>query len=305
MMEDTKEKLQENLLVNGVDIVAYLSQFQWDMAKYPVKQPLKNLAEVLAKQLSQIETDMKSRAVTYNNLKSNLQNIERKNAGNLLTRTLTDVLNKDDFVLNSEYLTTLLVVVPKTSYAQWQKTYESLADMVVPRSTKMILEDSEGGLFTVSLFQKVVEEFKAKARENRFTVREFYYNENELKAEKEEVTRLAADKKQQYGPLLRWLKVNFSETFIAWIHVKALRVFIESVLRYGLPVNFQAMLLQPNKKSMKRLRDTLNALFKHLDGASAGTVTDAAVEIPGLNVASHDYYPYVYFKIDVSLVERK
>ncbi|XP_043935229.1 V-type proton ATPase subunit C 2 isoform X2 [Protopterus annectens] len=275
------------------------------MAKYPVKQPLKNLAEVLAKQLSQIETDMKSRAVTYNNLKSNLQNIERKNAGNLLTRTLTDVLNKDDFVLNSEYLTTLLVVVPKTSYAQWQKTYESLADMVVPRSTKMILEDSEGGLFTVSLFQKVVEEFKAKARENRFTVREFYYNENELKAEKEEVTRLAADKKQQYGPLLRWLKVNFSETFIAWIHVKALRVFIESVLRYGLPVNFQAMLLQPNKKSMKRLRDTLNALFKHLDGASAGTVTDAAVEIPGLNVASHDYYPYVYFKIDVSLVERK
>lgn len=33
------------------------------------------------------------------------------------------------------------------------------------------------------------------------------------------------------GPLLRWLKVNFSEAFIAWIHLKALRVFVESVLR--------------------------------------------------------------------------
>lgn len=33
------------------------------------------------------------------------------------------------------------------------------------------------------------------------------------------------------GPLLRWLKVNFSEAFIAWIHIKALRVFVESVLR--------------------------------------------------------------------------
>lgn len=33
------------------------------------------------------------------------------------------------------------------------------------------------------------------------------------------------------GPLLRWLKVNFSEAFIAWVHVKALRVFVESVLR--------------------------------------------------------------------------
>lgn len=34
------------------------------------------------------------------------------------------------------------------------------------------------------------------------------------------------------GPLVRWLKVNFSETFMAWIHIKALRVFTESVLRY-------------------------------------------------------------------------
>lgn len=34
------------------------------------------------------------------------------------------------------------------------------------------------------------------------------------------------------GPLVRWLKVNFSEAFIAWIHIKALRVFVESVLRY-------------------------------------------------------------------------
>jgi len=31
--------------------------------------------------------------------------------------------------------------------------------------------------------------------------------------------------------LVRWLKVNFSECFCAWIHVKALRVFVESVLR--------------------------------------------------------------------------
>lgn len=39
--------------------------------------------------------------------------------------------------------------------------------------------------------------------------------------------------------------------------------------RYGLPVNFQAILIEPNKKSMKRLRDCLNQLYGHLDGASA------------------------------------
>ncbi|XP_038656187.1 V-type proton ATPase subunit C 1-A-like [Scyliorhinus canicula] len=305
IMEDSKDKAQENLLANGVDLHRYVTHFQWDMAKYPIKQSLQNITEVIAKQISQIDTDLKSRAMTYNNTKGNLQNLERKAVGSLLTRTLADIVNKEDFVVDSEYLTTLLAFVPKSNYSNWQKTYESLADMVVPRSTKMIIEDMEGALFTVTLFKKTVDEFKIRARENKFIVREFSYSEEELHAEKEEMTRLSADKKQQYGPLLRWLKVNFSEAYIAWIHIKALRVFVESVLRYGLPVNFQAMLLQPNKKSMKRLRDVLNALFKHLDEVAAASTIDANMDIPGLNVSQQDYYAYVYFKIDIDLFNFK
>ncbi|XP_054034734.1 V-type proton ATPase subunit C 2 isoform X1 [Dryobates pubescens] len=313
VMEDSKDKVQENLLANGglkdkmkclkIDLISYLTRFEWDMAKYPIKQPLKNISEALTKQVTQIEADLKTRSAAYNNIKGNLQSLEKKTVGNLLTRTLADIVQKEDFVLNSEYLITLLVVVPKSSYAQWQKTYESLSDMVVPRSTKMIAEDAEGGLFTVTLFRKVMDDFKAKARENRFTVREFYFDEKELKCEKEELMKLASDKKQQYGPLLRWLKVNFSEAFVAWIHVKALRVFVESVLRYGLPVNFQAMLLQPNRKSVKRLRDVLNVVFKHLDEVAAASIMDPGMDIPGLQLGNQEYYPYVYFKIDLSLLD--
>ncbi|NXW55243.1 VATC2 ATPase, partial [Eurystomus gularis] len=349
VMEDSKDKVQENLLANGVDLISYLTRFEWDMAKYPIKQPLKNISEALAKQVTQIETDLKTRSAAYNNIKGNLQSLEKKTAGNLLTRTLADIVHKEDFVLNSEYLITLLVVVPKSSYIQWQKTYESLSDMVVPRSTKMIAEDAEGGLFTVTLFRKVMDDFKVKARENRFMVREFYFDEKELKCEKEELMKLASDKKQQYvisaklgatdrlpesclssemasaalamellhtaraitvllclfsqGPLLRWLKVNFSEAFVAWIHVKALRAFVESVLRYGLPVNFQAMLLQPNRKSVKRLRDVLNVVFKHLDEVAAASMMDPGMDIPGLQLSNQEYYPYVYFKIDLSLLD--
>ena len=51
-------------------------------------------------------------------------------------------------------------------------------------------------------------------------VREFVYDAQELQAGKDEMTKLATDKKKQFGPLVRWLKVNFSESFMAWIHVK-------------------------------------------------------------------------------------
>ncbi|XP_015982595.1 V-type proton ATPase subunit C 2 isoform X4 [Rousettus aegyptiacus] len=304
VMEDAEGKVQENLLANGVDLTSFVTHFEWDMAKYPAKQPLVGVVDTLAKQLAQIETDLKSRTAAYNTLKTNLENLEKKSMGNLFTRTLSDIVSKEDFVLDSEYLITLLVIVPKPSYAQWQKTYESLSDMVVPRSTKLIAEDKEGGLFTVTLFRKVIDDFKTKAKENKFTVREFYYDETEIEREREEMTRLLSDKKQQYGPLLRWLKVNFSEAFIAWIHIKALRVFVESVLRYGLPVNFQAVLLQPHKKSAtKRLREVLNSVFRHLDEVAAASVLDASVEIPGLQFNNQDYFPYVYFHIDLSLLD--
>ncbi|XP_012504356.1 PREDICTED: V-type proton ATPase subunit C 2 isoform X2 [Propithecus coquereli] len=304
VMEDSKGKVQENLLANGVDLTSFVTHFEWDMAKYPAKQPLVGVVDTLAKQLAQIETDLKTRTAAYNTLKTNLENLQKKSKGNLFTRTLSDIVSKEDFVLDSEYLVTLLVIVPKPNYTQWQKTYESLSDMVVPRSTKLITEDSEGGLFTVTLFRKVIDDFKTKAKENKFTVREFYYDEKEIKREREELTRLLSDKKQQYGPLLRWLKVNFSEAFIAWIHIKALRVFVESVLRYGLPVNFQAVLLQPHKKSStKRLREVLNSVFRHLDEVAAASILDASVEIPGLQLNNQDYFPYVYFHIDLSLLD--
>uniref|UniRef100_I3J2K1 V-type proton ATPase subunit C n=1 Tax=Oreochromis niloticus TaxID=8128 RepID=I3J2K1_ORENI len=319
VLEDSRDKVQENLLANGVDLVTYVTRFQWDMAKYPIKQSLKNISEIISKQVTQIDNDLKARASAYNNLKGNLQNLERKNAGSLMTRSLADIVKKEDFVLDSEYLITMLVVVPKTSYADWQKTYETLAEMVVPRSTKLLFEDNDSGLFSVTLFRKAVDDFKHKARENKFTVRDFQYNEEEMKADKEEMTRLSTDKKKQFltsnekvsmlfhfhiaGPLVRWLKVNFSEAFIAWIHIKALRVFVESVLRYGLPVNFQAMLLQPNKKNMKKLREVLYDLYKHLDSSAA--IIDASMDIPGLNLSQQEYYPYVYYKIDCNLLDFK
>ncbi|XP_019865630.1 V-type proton ATPase subunit C [Aethina tumida] len=306
VLEDQRDKLQENLMANNTDLPSYLTRFQWDIAKYPIKQSLRNIADIISKQVGQIDTDLKTKSTAYNNLKGNLQNLEKKQTGSLLTRNLADLVQKEHFILDSEYLTTLLVIVPKAQFNDWNTTYEKITDMIVPRSSQLITQDQEYGLFNVSLFKKVVDEFKLHARERKFIVRDFTYNEEELAAGKNEITKLVTDKKKQFGPLVRWLKVNFSECFCAWIHVKALRVFVESVLRYGLPVNFQAILIHPNKKTMKRLRDVLNQLYGHLDSsATLSGVNVDSVDIPGLGFGQSEYYPYVYYKINVDMIDSK
>jgi len=306
VLEDQRDKLHENLMANNGDLPNYITRFQWDMAKYPIKQSLRNIADIISKQVGQIDADLKTKSSAYNNLKSSLQNMEKKQTGSLVTRNLADLVKKEHFILDSEYLNTLLVVVPKANFNDWQANYEKITDMIVPRSSQMITADQDYGLFTVTLFKKVEDEFKLHARERKFIVREFKYNEEELAAGKNEITKLVTDKKKQFGPLVRWLKVNFSECFCAWIHVKALRVFVESVLRYGLPVNFQAMLLHPNKKNTKRLRDVLYQLYGHLDGSTQqGNIAHDSVDIPGLGFGQSDYYPYVYYKINIDMVDHK
>ncbi|XP_011687853.1 PREDICTED: V-type proton ATPase subunit C [Wasmannia auropunctata] len=308
VLEDQRDKLHENLMANNSDLPSYITRFQWDMAKYPIKQSLRNIADIISKQVGQIDADLKTKSTIYNNLKGSLQNLEKKQTGSLLTRNLADLVKKEHFILDSEYLTTLLVIVPRSNFQEWYGCYEKLTDMIVPRSTQLITQDSEYGLFTVTLFKKVMDEFKLHAREKKFIVRDFTYNEEELAAGKNEITKLVTDKKKQFGPLVRWLKVNFSECFCAWIHVKALRVFVESVLRYGLPVNFQAILLHPHKKCARRLRDALNQLYAHLDSSATGSTAQHSqdnVDIPGLGFGQSDYFPYVYYKINVDMVDSK
>ncbi|VDK71980.1 unnamed protein product [Litomosoides sigmodontis] len=305
VLEDEHDKLQENLIVSGKDIKTYVTKFQWEGAKYPLKQSLKVLSDIIGKQITQIDNDLKTKSTTYNNLKNSLALIDRKATGSLLTKDLSEIVKADDFILNSEYLQTLLVVIPKTLAKEWQQKYEILSDMVVPGSSRLITEDGDQMLFSVTLFKKVIDEYKTHCRENKFIVRDFVYDEESLKIGRNERDKLVQEKQRQYAPLVRWLKINFGEIFSAFVHVKVLRVFVESVLRYGLPVNFQATVIEPNKNSHKKLRAALHNLYLHLDTSAAGPI-EAIEDNPILmSLGMHDYYPYVFFKINIDFTSVK
>lgn len=305
VLEEERNKLQENLVIGNKDVHTYVTKFQWEAAKYPVKQSLKVLSEIIGKQVTQIDNDLKTKATAYNNLKNTLASIDRKAAGSLVTKDLSDIVKADNFVLGSEYLQTVCVAVPKLQLKEWESSYFTFANMVVPGSAQKIVEDQEHALYTVTLFKKVIDEYRANCREQKFIVRDFVYDEQSLKAGRSERDKLVQEKQRLYAPLVRWLKINFGEIFSAYMHVKALRVFVESVLRYGLPVNFQAVLMEPLKNSQKRLRSELNKLYLHLDGSASGPIEtfDDAPTLVSLGV--HDYYPYVWFRLNIDFLEKR
>ncbi|CAF2992692.1 unnamed protein product, partial [Rotaria sp. Silwood2] len=249
-----------------------------------------------------IENELKLRSQLYNNVKQNLESFLKKQTGSLLTRNLNDIVKKEHFILGSEYLKTLLVCVPKALMNDWYAKYETLCAMIVPRTTELIIQDQDYALFTVTLFQKTEDTFRHKCRENKFTVRDFTFDEKAFTNERDKIRELEIEQQKLYANLVRWLKINFGEIFSASMHIKALRVFVESVLRYGLPVNFVAIIIHPTRKSTKRLRDMLDQLFGYLDQSDRSRY-DEPIDIPGVFSLQQEYYPYVYFKLDLDYID--
>jgi V-type H+-transporting ATPase subunit C len=116
--------------------------------------------------------------------------------------------------------------------------------MVVPRSSTQIAADDEFTLFAVTTFKKYSAEFIHKCREKRWTPRDFKYVEGGKEEEAKEVESLSKEERKLWGEALRLGRTGYSESAMVWIHVLALRVFVETVLRYGLPLDFACGLVQ-------------------------------------------------------------
>jgi V-type H+-transporting ATPase subunit C len=66
------------------------------------------------------------------------------------------------------------------------------------------------------------------------------------------------------------------------------------------------MLLRPNKKTMKKLREVLNDHYKLLDSSVyTGGAGVGDVDIPGLSATHYDYYPYVFYSINIDMIDNR
>lgn len=141
-------------------------------------------------------------------------------------------------IQDSEYLETHLVVVPTNLKKDFLKSYETISPMVVPRSSTEVAHDDEFTLFTATTFKKHSADFQHKCRESKWFPRDYKYVKGGEEEERKEFEKVSKDERKIWGEALRLGRTGWSESVMIWIHVLTLRVFVETVLRYGLPLDF-------------------------------------------------------------------
>jgi V-type H+-transporting ATPase subunit C len=330
--------------VGGVPPARYIQQFAWDSAKYPNRRPLKELVGLIAGGAAGIEEELKQLTASFADKQISLQEATRRKAGNLMQADLNDVLTEDIMrninVVDTEYLKTVFIAVPKGGKESFEKTIETLgSDLVgyggpdwsgdasklgkavsfgpqvdrhkvrgspvVPGSTQMVHKDEESILFVVTILKGQYEagyyegdqfqagtkidfesEFVQACREKRYIVRDFKWDSTQSAKSAMAREQLQVEVDGMKSALMRWCKTHYGDAFVAWMHIKVIRVFVESVLRYGLPVDFTAVLYKVH--SGKDI-DLSKALDKTLGNATDDDLGDEGDE---------EYHDFVLIKFE-------
>ncbi|CAK7236842.1 Vacuolar ATP synthase subunit C [Sporothrix bragantina] len=309
ILDGDEEKLAQHKIVNDKPTDHYLKSFSWNKVRYRVDRPLSEIIDTLQKELVNIDNDVKGKFTQYNSVKSNLASLQRKQTGNLATKSLTPIVKPSLLVQDSEYLETHLIVVPSGSRKEFLREYETLAPMVVPRSAIQVAEDDEFALFGVTTFKKHSAEFLQKCREQKWTPRQYKYVEGGKEEEQRELDRVAREEKKVWSEALWLARTSWSESIMIWMHALTLRVFVETVLRYGLPLDFVSVLIKTTPKAASKVKTNLDSAYSYLGGNAFGrdkkgkiTKDDATLSsemaAAGVGGDGNEYMAYVYYEFE-------
>ncbi|KAG9125450.1 Vacuolar ATP synthase subunit C [Ceratobasidium sp. 392] len=274
LLNNDPTRLAQHTLVEEKTCDDYLLRgWRWNSGKYGLQRSLREIVDGLVKEMTSLDNVMKSKLSGYNLAKGSLTQMQRKKTGNLSVRSLIDIIKREHVIPESEYMETKFVAVPKNAVKEWNAGYERLTSMIVPRSSKLIEADDEYSLFSVVIFTKIKQEFANKCRERKYIIRDFDFDEEEIEKQREELQLADLSEKELWTELLRLARTNFSEAFQVLVHLKIVRLFVESVLRYGLPANYVGLVIKPEPKTTKRTLDVLNTHFAYLGSKSKNRTT--------------------------------
>lgn len=290
----------------------YLRNWQWDEAKYPKTRSILDNLTLLMSVVNKLDEEARNKTAQYNEFKTQKGNLAKKEGANLTNRDLVDVLTPDvvkmsdtadDDFIYTEHLTTVPVILPRGTEQDFLKAYETIVEHVVPMSARKFkdLDDKDGNsLWRVVMFKSAAEGFKKACREKRFVIRDFEYSEDAYKRLKSQREQLDEAVKRQHELVRGLYQAAWSDAMVAWMHIKAMRVFVESVLRFGMPPRFASFILTPKPNATTAVRKALaDVLGKGGQSGPYGSDKMADAQDEG-----EEYYPYVSLSFTPFNVQR-
>ena len=277
-----------------------ITEFQWDEGKYPNRS--KTIADIMHKineKYTETRKTIKAKTDDYNNSLNELKLRKKGQSGalTLMKQDYRDLVSKSkNEMKTTDYLCTMLCFVPSGSEKYFLEHYMKLADgYVVPYSALRIDrgEDEKMQLYRVIVMKHVKDDFRNQCQgQLRVSCRE--YDEEELNKkplEEKEIEKLDNESNQKKHDLERHAESGYSEVFYALLHLKYLRLYVESCLKYTSGDYYSVMVYVPKDKEPRLVSTMIKTFNDTKEQGWYGTKEELK--------ESEDFYPFILIKISV------
>lgn len=264
----------------------YMKNFQWDERFITNKQNVETVKNSLQDAVNHDEESIRTLTNDYTEAGNSITNVIRGNEGTLATKNLDEIASKTfkdtyvqdkakfgaimakdagsnniKFCVETKNLKTLFVVIRKSEKKQFESEYHLNTNYVVPVPPQLIEEDNDFYLYTVTLLRDNIEDYKTACKDKKWNVREFTFDATLIEENQKKNQQLINDYRHLQEHYATFLHDTFSQLFIYWMHIKALRVFVESRLLYGFKTEFKAFLIETTNKNIPKIHKALSTVF--------------------------------------------
>jgi V-type H+-transporting ATPase subunit C len=209
---------------------------RWNAGRWDYeKSSLHSITEDIVKTASVVDSNLRQRVQDWITINRAMASAKSIATGSVLMRDLAGIL-KEEHVIDTESLCTLLVVVQKSMLRDWFSSYEALeiedlkqlmgesgafgARVVMPKSSVQITEDNDSVLMTCVVLRRFADQIKAKLRERKFMPREFSFDKGAGDNKEKSMEQLANKRLAARQDLLKFAQTQFSEILTCWVHLK-------------------------------------------------------------------------------------
>lgn len=264
----------------------YMKNFQWDERIITNKTTVETVKDSLQNSINHDEESIRTLTNDYTDAGNALNNVIRGNEGTLATKNLDEIASKEfkdtyvqnkskfgalmakdagsnniKFCVETKNLKTVFVVIRKSEQKQFLNEYHLNTNYVVPAQPQLIEEDNDFYLYAVTLLRDNIEDYKTACKDRKWNVREFTFNPELIEENQKKNLQLINEYRNLQDHYSTFLHDTFSQLFVYWMHIKALRVFVESRLLYGFKTEFKSFLIETTNKNIPKIHKALSTVF--------------------------------------------
>jgi len=123
---------RDALTVDTMPVKQFVERFEWNFAKLSVRADVKleAITEEIRRSVSAADEEIRAMAADFNEAQQKLTSLKRKKNGGLASTPLEEFLSPQQVAavekVDSDYLVTLVVLVPKREEEKWLSSYEAM-----------------------------------------------------------------------------------------------------------------------------------------------------------------------------------